>query len=242
MIRVRVNVARALSCRYWPGWMSGKNCWLPPGWPACTRSGPGGPSGGPAGMAVIAGAARCGCAGRGPGVRGLVGGWAAGPGRGILQRAAAAVGAVQLLPVLRRSRPGRPGPIVGAARAGRLASRSTLVPAGRVSTSWHFSRSRLRRLFDRRPRRTVYRLPAHPPPPSTTGSTANGSPPGTPPPANAGSSPQTPWKCNGSASAGHARQAFTAAPAGPSPATDKEHSNERKSRPADALCLVVSAA
>ena len=61
-------------------------------------------------------------------------------------------------------------------------------------------------------------------------------------PAHAGASPQTPWKCNGSASAGHARQAFTAAPAGPSPATDKEHSNERKSRPADALCLVVSAA
>ena len=40
----------------------------------------------------------------------------AGPGRGVFHRTAAAVGAVQLLPLLRRPRPGRPDPDGGVAR------------------------------------------------------------------------------------------------------------------------------
>ena len=55
------------------------------------------------------------CAGSGPGARGPVGG-PAGPRRGVFHRAAPAVGAVQLLPLLRRPQPGRPDPTAGVAR------------------------------------------------------------------------------------------------------------------------------
>ena len=36
--------ARAPSCRCWPGWVSGRSCWQPPGWPACVRPAPGAPT------------------------------------------------------------------------------------------------------------------------------------------------------------------------------------------------------